>query len=70
MERREVVHQVDEYASSHSSAQETKLFRTFSDLVLGGEPDAHWPGITLLTQRLMIACMESAQNNGKEIAID
>ncbi len=70
MERREAHHQVDEYASSHSTAQETKLFRTFSGLVLKGETDPHWPQITLLTQRLMMACMESAQNQGKEITID
>ena len=70
MERREVLHEVDEYANSHSSAQETKLFRTFSNLVLGGVPDGHWPMITLLTQRIMMACMESAQNQGREISID
>ncbi|MBO25841.1 MAG: oxidoreductase [Opitutales bacterium] len=70
MERREAHHQVDEYASSHSTAQETKLFRTFSGLVLKGETDPHWPQITLLTQRLMMACMESAQKQGKEITID
>ena len=34
MERKEVTHYVDEYASSHISSQETNLFRTFSSLVL------------------------------------
>jgi predicted dehydrogenase len=69
MERKETSHQVDEYASSHRNAQETNLFRTFSDLVLGGQPDPHWPMITLLTQRLLMASMESAAKGGAEITI-
>ena len=69
MERHEQIHQVDEYASSHPSSQETNLFRNFSGLVLGGTPDPHWPKITLLTQKLMMACMESAENGSKEIEI-
>ena len=69
MERHEQIHQVDEYASSHPSSQETNLFRNFSGLVLGGTPDPHWPKITLLTQKLMMACMESAENGSQEIEI-
>jgi predicted dehydrogenase len=69
MERHEQVHHVEEYASSHVSSQETNLFRNFSDLVIGGKPDSHWPKITLLTQKLMMACMESAENGSKEISI-
>jgi predicted dehydrogenase len=69
MERREQIHQVEEYASSHVSSQETNLFRNFSDLVIGGKPNSHWPKITLLTQKLMMACMESAENGSKEISI-
>jgi predicted dehydrogenase len=51
------------------SSQETNLFRNFSNLVLGGKPDAHWPKITMLTQKVMMACMESAENGSKEIEI-
>ena len=69
MERREQVHQVEEYASSHPSAQESNLFRNFSKLVLGGIPDPQWPKITLLTQKIMMACMESAENGNKEVEI-
>ena len=69
MERKEANHQVDEYASSHISSQETNLFRNFSNLVLSGKPDDHWPKITLLTQKLMLACMESAEKGGVEIEI-
>ena len=31
-------------------------------LVLEGSPDPQWPKITLLTQKIMMACMESAEN--------
>jgi predicted dehydrogenase len=69
MERHEQVYHVEEYGSSHVSSQETNLFRNFSNLVLGGKPDAHWPKITMLTQKVMMACMESAENGSKEIEI-
>ena len=68
MERRERHHQVEEYASSHPSAQESNLFRTFSDLALSGQPDPHWPKITRLTQKLMMTCMESAEQGGTELS--
>jgi predicted dehydrogenase len=68
MERRETYHQVEEYASSHPSAQESNLFRTFSDLALSGQPDPHWPKITRLTQKLMMSCMESAEQGGTELS--
>ena len=60
---------VEEYANSHKSSQETKLFRKFSDLALSGTPDSHWPEIALQTQRVMMACVESAENGGQEITL-
>ncbi len=69
MERRETAVQVEEYSSSHPSAQESKLFRTFSGLVLGGTPDSHWPEITRLTQSALMACLESAEQGGAEISL-
>ena len=59
----------EEYSSSHPTAQESKLFRTFSDLVLGGQPDSHWPDATRLTQRTLMACLESAQKGGSEVSL-
>ncbi len=64
--RRVAVH---EYSDSAPTAQETNLFRTFSTLVLGGEPDPHWPEIALKTQQVIDACLASAHAGGKEIAI-
>lgn len=57
---------VSEYADSHPTSQETKLFRKFGDLVLGGEPDSHWPEISLKTQRVLDACLKSARDGGNE----
>ncbi|MEM9015555.1 MAG: gfo/Idh/MocA family oxidoreductase, partial [Verrucomicrobiota bacterium] len=58
---------VREYADSHPTSQETKLFRRFGELVLGGTPDPHWPEIALKTQQVMDACLVSAREGGKEL---
>ncbi|MFY9253022.1 MAG: Gfo/Idh/MocA family oxidoreductase [Fuerstiella sp.] len=60
---------VPEYSNNHATAQETKLFRTFADLVLSGNVDSHWPEITLKTQRVMDAALHSAQNNGEPVML-
>ena len=67
MERRETAYQVEEYASSHPSAQESNLFRNFSGLVLSGELDGHWPKITRLTQKVLMSCMDSAEQGSVEL---
>jgi predicted dehydrogenase len=60
---------VREYSDSHPTAQESKLFRQFGELVLGGQPDPHWPDITLKTQLVLDACLQSARAGGREIAL-
>ncbi len=55
---------VPEYSNSSESAQETKLFRNFSNLVLAGEVDPHWPEIALKTQQVLDLCFASANENG------
>ena len=69
MERHIQHHGIHEYSNNHPSAQETQLFRTFSDCVLSGKPDSHWPEIALKTQIVMDACLESARNKGAELMI-
>ncbi len=59
-----------EFSNMHETAQETKLFRTFSDLVLRGKPDAHWPEIALRTQMVLDACLQSALNGSVDTEID
>lgn len=58
---------VSEYSHGHPTAQETELFRTFSDLVLSGRRDEYWPDIALKTQQVLDACLESARAGGKAI---
>jgi len=67
MERHERQVTIEEYANSHKTSQETKLFRNFSSLALSGTPDSHWPEIALQTQRVMMACVESAESGGREV---
>ncbi|MFT5127515.1 MAG: putative dehydrogenase [Rhodothermales bacterium] len=67
MEDRSVVHQVQEYGNNHRSAQETRLFSAFSQLVLDGDLDPKWGEIALATQRLLDAVFSSAQQDGKRV---
>lgn len=69
MERRERRVITQEYSSSHPTAQETGLFRNFGDLVLSGKTDPQWGMITLKTQKVMMACLESARDGGKPVSL-
>lgn len=51
---------VSEQSNSHPSAQETKMFRTFSDHVLSSSPDDSWADIALKTQEVVDTCLEAA----------
>ncbi|WP_395744081.1 Gfo/Idh/MocA family protein [Prosthecobacter sp.] len=57
---------LDEPSNNAPGSQEAGLFQTFSALVLSGKPDPHWSHISLLTQRVLDACLTSA-NNGSSI---
>ncbi len=58
-----------EYSNNHPNAQETNLFRTFNHLVLSGEIDPHWSEIAFKTQRVMDACLESAQDHSRPVSL-
>ncbi|MEQ9408159.1 MAG: Gfo/Idh/MocA family oxidoreductase [Fuerstiella sp.] len=60
---------VPEYSNNHASAQETKLFRNFADLVLQGKLDSHWPEIALKTQQVLDAALQSAQNDCQPVRL-
>jgi hypothetical protein len=61
MEPHRRIHRTDEYASSHETAQETNLFRTFADLVLSGERDSQWGDMALKTQQVLEAALNDAR---------
>lgn len=58
---------VRERSNNARNAQETYLFRNFADLVLSGRIDPHWSDIALQTQRVMDACVKSAEQGGVEV---
>ena len=60
---------VSEYSSGWGNAQETNLFRNFSQLVLSGKPDYMWADIALKTQQVSDACLASARENGKIVEL-
>jgi hypothetical protein len=45
------------------------LFGNFSKLVIEGRIDEHWPSISLLTQRVLDACLKSARNDGMRVTL-
>jgi predicted dehydrogenase len=61
---------IPEHSHGHSSAQESNLFRNFADQVGSGRLNETWPAIAWKTQQTTEACLESAQHDGKAMAID
>ena len=61
---------IDEPSSNAPGSQECGLFQTFSQLVLSGKIDPHWPRISLLTQRVLDACLLSAKQDSKIVALN
>jgi predicted dehydrogenase len=68
MHERRVDEEITEPSSNAPGAQEVEMFRVFSDIVLTGKFDAHWPEIALKTQLVVDACLKSARNGGAAVA--
>jgi predicted dehydrogenase len=60
---------IDEPSNNAPGSQEAEMFRIFSTLVLEEKLDAHWPRITLLTQRVIDACLQSARNGSVPVPL-
>lgn len=58
---------VNEPSNNKPGAQESNLFANFGQLVLSGKPDTHWPEISLKTQRVLDAALQSARNGGEAV---
>jgi predicted dehydrogenase len=69
MEGRAQRYSIHEYSNNATDSQETKLFRRFAELALSGQPDATWGEIALKTQKVVDACLQSAELNGKLVAV-
>ncbi|HTL54865.1 MAG TPA: Gfo/Idh/MocA family oxidoreductase [Candidatus Limnocylindrales bacterium] len=59
---------VSEHSHGDSNAQESNLFRNFSNQSLSGSLNAAWREIALKTQKVACACLESARQDGRSIA--
>lgn len=60
---------LDEPSNNAPGSQESGLFQTFSQIVLSGQLDPHWPQITLLTQRVLDACLTSAKEGSRSVEL-
>ncbi|MDB6003214.1 MAG: gfo 1 [Prosthecobacter sp.] len=60
---------LNEPSSNAPGSQEARMFHTFSNLVLSGKIDSHWPKITLLTQRVLDACLASTQEGSRVVSM-
>lgn len=69
MEGRKQCYSVPEYSNNAPDSQETKLFRRFAELALSGQPDPTWGEIALKTQKVIDACLQSSQQEGKLVAV-
>lgn len=58
---------VREASQGDPTAQETRLFRDFTEQVRSGELNPDWPRQALNTQRVMEACLESAKNESRPV---
>ena len=68
MEKHLKTQQLREYSNNTKNAQETALFRNFSELVNTGNRDNFWPEVALKTQRILDAALKSANSGGGAIA--
>jgi predicted dehydrogenase len=60
---------VPEYGNSAEFAQETNMFRRFSEIVCSGQLDPVWSDYALKTQKIMDACLESARNGSTPVKL-
>ena len=52
---------IPEHGNSHPTAQESNMFRNFSEQIQSGQLNELWPEIALKTQEIMSTCLESAR---------
>ncbi len=60
---------IAEPGSNSPNSQESAMFQDFSRLVLSGELDPRWPQISLLTQRVLDACLLSAREGSRVVPL-
>ena len=61
---------VREYSNNATTAQETRMFETFSNIVLTGKLEPRWGEQALNTQRVLDACLRSAHEKNITVTVD
>lgn len=69
LERHQRIVTSAEYSDGHADSQETNMIRRFSELALGGSPDPFWPDLALKTQLVLDACLQSARQDSRPVAV-
>lgn len=67
---REQTRWIDESSNGEGTAQEVRLVRHFSSLVLEGKTEDRWPEVAFQTQQVMGALLESAESGGRPVSVD
>jgi predicted dehydrogenase len=62
-------HAVREYSEGAPGAQEVNMIHAFSELVVSRKLDPAWGDIAMKTQIVLDACLQSAHENGKLVAV-
>src|SRR5262249_11811476 len=60
---------VHEYSNGSPNAQETNMIRTFARIVTSGQLQPQWGELALATQRVIDACLGSAQAGGSVVTV-
>jgi predicted dehydrogenase len=60
---------VHETSNGTPDAQETNMIRNFANLATSGKVDPSWGEIALQTQQVLDACLRSAREDGKVVAL-
>jgi predicted dehydrogenase len=58
-----------EYSDAMPNAQETNMIRALARIALSGKLEPHWGEQALKTQQVLDACLQSAREDGKLIAV-
>jgi predicted dehydrogenase len=60
---------VREHGHSHADAQEVNMIRNFTKQAQSGRLDHFWPGVSLKTQQVLDACLQSARAGGHVVEL-
>lgn len=70
LERHEQRISCAEYSNNHPTSQESELFREFGRIVLSGDRTSIWPDLSLKTQIIMDALLDSARSESRYVPIN